>query len=75
MRAVSSSTAEPRRWFDRRGSDRLRRVDESVNVSVFLYAPARSGSVAPIVCLSVIVTASPAMIVGYVSSVSGLARP
>ena len=33
-------------------------VVDSVNVSVFAYAPVRNGSLAPIVCLKPIVTRS-----------------
>ena len=50
-------------------------VVERVNVSVLLYEPLRSASLAATDCLNAIVTASWAISFGYVSIVSGLALP
>jgi hypothetical protein len=50
-------------------------VVDSVNVSVLLYVPVLSPSVALIDCLNPIATGSPAIAAGYVSSSSGLALP
>ncbi len=47
-------------------------VVDSVNVSVLLYVPLRSGSLAEIDCLRPMVTGSLAISLGYVRSVNGV---